>query len=119
MSMAAFSVYGAWLGLFACIVQSALFAGLNLAVFSLVDSLLFRPIPVARPEEIVRISSLDKQGRLGNLPSTIVDPLKRDPIDPRESCARHHGERAIELLPFGGSATRRRLCLTLDIAARS
>ena len=33
--MAAFSVYGAWLGVFACIVQSALFAGLNLAVFSL------------------------------------------------------------------------------------
>src|SRR6266481_158825 len=52
--------------------------GANLAVFSLVDSLLFRPIPVERPEEIVRISSIDKQGRLGNLPSTIVDPLKRE-----------------------------------------
>src|SRR3984957_2888970 len=34
-SMAAFSTYGAWLGVFACIIQSALFAGLNLAVFSL------------------------------------------------------------------------------------
>src|SRR6201996_1150947 len=34
-SMAAFSTSGAWLGVFACIVQSALFAGLNLAVFSL------------------------------------------------------------------------------------
>lgn len=33
--MAAFSTYGAWIGVFACIVQSALFAGLNLAVFSL------------------------------------------------------------------------------------
>jgi metal transporter CNNM len=33
--MAAFSTYGAWLGVFACILQSALFAGLNLAVFSL------------------------------------------------------------------------------------
>jgi len=33
--MAAFSTSGAWLGVFACIVQSALFAGLNLAVFSL------------------------------------------------------------------------------------
>jgi metal transporter CNNM len=33
--MAAFSSSGAWLGVLACIIQSALFAGLNLAVFSL------------------------------------------------------------------------------------
>src|SRR5271168_2199511 len=33
--MAAFSTTGAWLGVCACIIQSALFAGLNLAVFSL------------------------------------------------------------------------------------
>src|ERR1700760_183271 len=33
--MAAFTAYGVWLGVFACIIQSALFAGLNLAVFSL------------------------------------------------------------------------------------
>jgi metal transporter CNNM len=33
--MAAFSTTGAWLGVFACLIQSALFAGLNLAVFSL------------------------------------------------------------------------------------
>src|ERR1700721_28346 len=33
--MAAFSTTGAWLGVFACIIQSALCAGLNLAVFSL------------------------------------------------------------------------------------
>jgi metal transporter CNNM len=33
--MASFSTSGAWLGVLACIVQSGLFAGLNLAVFSL------------------------------------------------------------------------------------
>ena len=33
--MAAFISTGTWLGVFACIIQSALFAGLNLAVFSL------------------------------------------------------------------------------------
>jgi metal transporter CNNM len=33
--MSSLSSYGAWLGVFACIVQSGLFAGLNLAVFSL------------------------------------------------------------------------------------
>jgi metal transporter CNNM len=33
--MSSMSTYGAWLGVFACILQSGLFAGLNLAVFSL------------------------------------------------------------------------------------
>jgi metal transporter CNNM len=35
VSMSFISSYGAWLGIIACIVQSGLFAGLNLAVFSL------------------------------------------------------------------------------------
>jgi metal transporter CNNM len=35
VSMSFISSYGAWLGVIACIVQSGLFAGLNLAVFSL------------------------------------------------------------------------------------
>lgn len=34
-SMFSISTYGAWLGVIACILQSGLFAGLNLAVFSL------------------------------------------------------------------------------------
>src|SRR5260370_28113726 len=34
-SMSSMSIYGAWLGVIACILQSGLFAGLNLAVFSL------------------------------------------------------------------------------------
>src|SRR5580698_84237 len=33
--MSSISTYGAWLGVIACILQSGLFAGLNLAVFSL------------------------------------------------------------------------------------
>jgi metal transporter CNNM len=33
--MSSLSIYGAWLGVIACILQSGLFAGLNLAVFSL------------------------------------------------------------------------------------
>src|SRR6202021_33049 len=35
LSMSSISTYGAWLGVIACILQSGLFAGLNLAVFSL------------------------------------------------------------------------------------
>jgi len=59
------------------VVILAVGIGANLAVFSLVDSLLFRPLPVDRPEELVRVSTIDKQGRLGNLPSTIADPVQR------------------------------------------
>ena len=33
--MSSISTYGAWLGVIACILQSGLFAGLNLAIFSL------------------------------------------------------------------------------------
>ncbi|MGA2895580.1 MAG: CNNM domain-containing protein [Xanthobacteraceae bacterium] len=35
ITMSAIETYGTWLGIIACIVQSGLFAGLNLAVFSL------------------------------------------------------------------------------------
>lgn len=52
--------------------------GSNIAVFTLVNALLLRPLPVERPEELVRISSIDKDGRLGGLPSTILDLLHKD-----------------------------------------
>lgn len=52
--------------------------GSNIGVFSLIDALLFRPLPVTRPEKLVRISSIDNQGRLSQLPSTILGPLARD-----------------------------------------
>ncbi|MGH9664339.1 MAG: hypothetical protein ACRD9L_07950, partial [Bryobacteraceae bacterium] len=54
--------------------------GFNVRAFSLVDALVFRSLPVERPEELVRISSIDNQWRLGQLPSTILAPLGRDPL---------------------------------------
>jgi len=50
--------------------------GATVGTFGLVDALLFRPLAVPRPYELVRIASLQKDGRLRQLPSTILDPLK-------------------------------------------
>ncbi len=44
--------------------------GSNVAVFSTVDALLLRPLPVERPEELVKISLLSNQGQPRETPST-------------------------------------------------
>lgn len=49
--------------------------GSNLAVFSMMDALLLRPLPVERPNELVRILAGDRQGNWSNLPSTFLDGL--------------------------------------------
>ena len=59
------------------IVILAMGVGATVGAFSIVDALLFRPLAVPRPGELVRIASIDKQGRLGSLPSTILEPLKK------------------------------------------
>lgn len=43
----------------------ALGIGANTAIFSIVDVLLFRPLPVSKPNEIVRIFSGDTRGNAG------------------------------------------------------
>lgn len=53
--------------------------GANVAVFTVIDALFLRPLPVAHPEQLVRIASVNDRGRLGPLPSTILDPLRSQP----------------------------------------
>jgi predicted permease len=48
----------------------------NVAVFSTIDALFLRPLPIERPDEMVRIGTLDKDGRTGGLPSTTLDALQ-------------------------------------------
>src|ERR1700756_4249709 len=50
--------------------------GITTGVFSLVDALLLRSLPLPHPGDLVRIASVDQQGRLAQLPSTILEPLK-------------------------------------------
>lgn len=47
----------------------------NVAVFSTIDAVFLRPLPVEHPDELVRITSFDKDGRAGSLPSTVLDTL--------------------------------------------
>jgi len=54
--------------------------GSNLAVFSLIDSLFLKPLPVDRPSELVRISSIDRQGRSAPLTSQVLDELRGEPM---------------------------------------
>lgn len=54
--------------------------GANLAIFGLIDALMLRSIPVARPERLVQIDPVGPQGRLNGMPSTVLDPLRREPV---------------------------------------
>ncbi len=51
----------------------------NLAVLNLVNALLLRPLPLQNAEELVQISSVNKNGELGELPSTFLDSSKQVP----------------------------------------
>src|SRR5262249_61370426 len=42
------------------VLSLALGIGANSAIFSLIDALLFRPLPVAQPEELVALTTSDR-----------------------------------------------------------
>src|SRR5262245_57303392 len=46
------------------ILSLALCIGANTAIFSLVNMILFRPLPVANPEQVVSVSVVGKDGGL-------------------------------------------------------
>ncbi len=58
----------------------ALGIGSNLAVFSLIDALLLRPIPVERPDELVQISGREGAIVFRAFPSTFLDALRNERI---------------------------------------
>ncbi|HEX4807982.1 MAG TPA: ADOP family duplicated permease [Bryobacteraceae bacterium] len=60
----------------AVIVSLTLGIGANTAVFSLVDTLVFRPLPVREPGQLVRIGSLEKNGMPMPLPRAVIEDLR-------------------------------------------
>jgi predicted permease len=58
----------------------ALAIGANLTVFALVDGVMLRSIPVSRPDELVRVDPSAPQGRVNGLPSTVLEPLRREAV---------------------------------------
>jgi ABC-type antimicrobial peptide transport system permease subunit len=52
--------------------------GSTVAVFSTIDALFLRPLPVLHPNELVEIVSIDKDGHKGGLFSTVLDGLAQD-----------------------------------------
>ncbi len=51
----------------------ALGIGLNSAVFSVVNAILFRPLPVAAPEELVNIYTEEQAGFVTHAPMSFPD----------------------------------------------
>ena len=48
----------------------------NVAVFSTLDALFLRPLPIKDPGTLVRVASLTKDGHAGSLPSTMLEALR-------------------------------------------
>jgi putative ABC transport system permease protein len=75
--------------------------GSTLAVFNLLSALLLRPLPIRNAAELVRVSTVSREGELGSLPTTFLDALRADP-DYRSVCGFDTGYPGVEV---GGSIT--------------
>ncbi len=64
----------------AALASLALGIGANTAMFSLLDALLFKPLPVREPNRLVRIASLENNGRKTAVPGPLLNDLRRDPL---------------------------------------
>jgi predicted permease len=70
--------------------------GANLAVFNLMNALLFRALPVEDPGRLVHIAARNADGRMGSAFSTMLDPLRRVP-DFQGVCGFNTSYEAIEV----------------------
>lgn len=57
------------------ILSLGLAIGANTAIFSLIDAVMLRSLPVNRPEELVRVTTPDRSGGLGEGSDNFTNPL--------------------------------------------
>jgi predicted permease len=62
------------------IATIALGIGTNVAIFSLLDALLLRPLPVSDPGKLVRIGSLENNGMTIPVPGPMLGDLRKEPL---------------------------------------
>jgi hypothetical protein len=70
------------------VVSLAIGVGANCAIFSFADALLLRPLPVARPGEIMTVGSMN---RLESLRATALVSSYRDYVDVRDRASSYEG----------------------------
>jgi hypothetical protein len=63
--------------------------GSNVSVFSTMDALLLRPLPVERPNELARILAEDRQGNWSHVPSRFLDGLEDNRAFQGVCCFQH------------------------------
>lgn len=61
------------------ILTIALGIGANVAIFSLLDALLLRPLPVRDPGKLIRIGSLENNGMTFAVPGPMLEDLRKEP----------------------------------------
>jgi predicted permease len=64
----------------AAILSLGLGIGANTAIFSLLDALMLRPLPVRDPQQLVHIGSIDRQRFVQPLPGPMFNWLRQDPL---------------------------------------
>ncbi len=62
------------------ILSLGLGIGANTAIFSLLNALMLRPLPVSEPQRLVRIGQVDSRGFVGAVPSPMFDWLRKGPL---------------------------------------
>jgi putative ABC transport system permease protein len=70
------------------VVSLAIGVGANCAIFSFADALLLRPLPVARPGEVITVGSMNT---LESLRATVLVSSYRDYVDVRDRASSYEG----------------------------
>ena len=65
---------------FVAVLTLALGIGANTAIFSLLDALLLRPLPVRDPGSLIRVGPVEEEWGISIVPGPVFDWLRREPL---------------------------------------